>query len=78
MFVFFSLLSLAEKLSERVKFQNSRLTDLSSTEQAINNTSDAIDDLLDHLETSVKNSEETQRKVKMLKSVMRRIKVLKV
>lgn len=74
-FIGCSCFSLAEELSERVHALNDRLTNTSDTERAIANIEDALADLLDKIETSLKNSEETKRKVDDLKDVIKRIRV---
>lgn len=70
-----SVFSLAEELSDRVHQQSLRVTNITESELAVNRTATALADLLDYIEKSVMNSEATEKKVKALKSVLRRIKV---
>lgn len=52
-----------------------RLTNLSETEQRVVTLETALQDLLDHVERSMKNSETTQDKVKAMRAAIMRTKV---
>lgn len=67
--------SLAEALSDRVLKQALRLTNVSNVENKINNMKDSLDDLLDHVEGSIQNSEDTIRLLNDLRDSVKNIKV---
>ncbi|XP_052775570.1 laminin subunit alpha-2-like [Mya arenaria] len=62
----------AELLSERIHGHFLQLTNTSSAEERVNHVRDAFQDLLEHVEKSVVNSEETQKKVKELRKTLDR------
>ncbi|WAR23621.1 LAMA2-like protein, partial [Mya arenaria] len=66
----------AELLSERIHGHFLQLTNTSSAEERVNHVRDAFQDLLEHVEKSVVNSEETQKKVKELRKTLDRTRMV--
>ena len=62
-------------LSDRVKMMSEKVANTSEVDAKYMKLTERLDDLLDHIESSVSNSEQTDEKVKMLRAILEKIKV---